>query len=230
MDVERNEKAEPVRKASAKRVGSLCENGSLVVGLTGGIATGKSTVAGMLADLGAEVISADDLVHRLLAEDASVRSDIVRKFGGSVLDKRGSIDRQALGRIVFENPEQRAVLEAIIHPLVLQTLKREVDAFRRKTCGVLVLEIPLLIEVGAFDLIDKVLVVTAEQETQICRLEKREAMSRDAALARIASQMPLSEKVRYGDWVVDTTGEYCATKEQIYKVWKDLEELLAHRA
>ncbi len=228
MDVSRNKKAEPVRKASAKRVGSSCENHTIVLGVTGGIASGKSTIAAMLADLGAEVISADEIVHRLLADDECVKSSIVSVFGDSVLDRDGSIDRHVLGEIVFGDARQRAMLEAIIHPKVLQTLRNEAEMFRHDGSGVLALEIPLLVEVGAFDLIDKVLVIIAEHETQISRLVKRDGITRESAMARVSSQMPLSEKVRYADWVVDTDGGLRTTKAQVYKVWTDLQELLAH--
>ena len=227
MDAEHREKSEPVRKVRTERTGSFCARKALVLGLTGGIATGKSTVASMLADLGARVISADAVVHELLKHGTPVWREVVAEFGEEIVDSNGEIDRAKLGRIVFGDPEKRGRLESIIHPRVLAYLSEQAEEFRKSGQGVLVIEIPLLAEVSAFDLVDKVLVVTAEQETQIGRLEKRSGISSEEALRRITSQMPLSKKVEYGDWVVSTDESLRSTKAQVYKVWKDIQEPLA---
>lgn len=227
MDAEHQEKSEPVRKVRSERTGSFCARKALVLGLTGGIATGKSTVASMLADLGARVISADTVVHELLEHGTPVWREVVAEFGEDIVDSSGEIDRGKLGRIVFSDPKKRQRLESIIHPSVIEYLRAQAEEFRNCGEGVLAMEIPLLVEVSAFDLVDKVLVVTAEQGTQIKRLEKRSGISSEEALRRITSQMPLSEKVQYGDWVVSTDTSLRSTKEQVYKVWKDIQKSLA---
>jgi dephospho-CoA kinase len=227
MDAEHHEESEPVRKVRTERTGSFCARKALVLGLTGGIATGKSTVASMFADLGARVISADRVVHDLLKHGTPVWHEVVAEFGEEIVDSAGEIDRGRLGGIVFSDPEKRLKLESIIHPRVLGYLRAQAEEFRKCGQGVLVLEIPLLVEVSAFDLVDKVLVVTAEQGTQIRRLEERSGISSEEALRRITSQMPLSKKVQYGDWVVSTDGSLCSTKAQVYKVWKDIQKPLA---
>ncbi len=227
MDAEHREKSEPVRKVRTERTGSFCAPKALVLGLTGGIATGKSTVASMLAELGAEVISADAVVHDLLRHNTEVRREIVVEFGEGILTPEGEIDRGKLGRIVFHDPQKRKLLESIIHPRVLSYLRKRAQEFRESGCGVLVLEIPLLVEVSAFDIVDKVLVVTAEQDTQIRRLEKRDGISREEALLRLSAQMPVSEKVQYGHWAVSTDGTLRSTKEQVYRVWMEIQKSLA---
>jgi len=222
MDDKCDNKGRPVERA-----GSFFARKTLVVGVTGGIATGKTTVARMFEDLGAKVISADDIVHRILEPGTEVWERVLREFGREVLKPDGNIDRSKLGEIVFRDPVKRSRLEAMTHPPVLDYLQKEADSFRRSGRGVLILEIPLLIEAGALRMVDKVLVVTAEQESQISRLEKRYGISRDEAMLRISSQLPLAEKVRYADWVISAEGTLDSTKKQVERVWSDVQKLLA---
>ena len=219
--------AEPVRKGKPERTGSFCARKALVLGLTGGIATGKTTVAGMLRDLGATLISADEIAHRMLEPGTPAWYAVVREFGDEILKDDRTIDRAKLGDLVFRNAEARARLEEIVHPPVLSYLSREAEGFRCGGAGVLVIEIPLLVETSSFSLVDKVLVVGAEQETQIRRLEKRSRISREEAIRRISSQRPLTEKVRHADWVVTTDGTLRSTKQQVSEVWHDIQKLLA---
>jgi len=214
-------KREPV-----EGTGSFFARKALVIGLTGGVATGKTTVARMFENLGAKVISADDAVHRLLEPNTEVWKRVREEFGEEVLTSDGNIDRVRLGDLVFRDSEKRARLESIIHPPVIEYLRREAEAFRAGE-GVLILEIPLLVEVGAYDLIDKVLVVTAEQVSQISRLKKRYGISRKEAILRITSQLPLAEKVKHADWVISTEGTLGSTKKQVERVWREVQKLLA---
>ena len=207
--------------------GSFFARESLVIGLTGGVATGKTTVARMFQDLGAKVISADELVHRMLEPGSEVWKRVRQEFGDAIVRADGSIDRAKLGELVFRDTGKRMRLEAIIHPPVLDSLQKEADLFRRCEKGVLILEIPLLIEAGALCMVDKVLVVTAEQESQISRLEKRYGMRRVEAIRRIASQLPLVEKVKYADWVISTEGTLDSTKKEVERVWCEVQKLLA---
>lgn len=222
MDDKCDNKSKPVGPT-----GSFFVRKTLVVGLTGGAATGKTTVAGMFQDLGAKVISADEVVHRMLERGSDVWRQVRQEFGEEVLTPDGNIDRVRLGDLVFREKGKRTRLEAIIHPPVIEYLQREAECFRESGQGVLILEIPLLIEVGALHLVDKVLVVTAEQESQISRLEKRYGIGREEAILRISSQLPLAEKVRHADWVISTEGTLDSTKKQVERVWYEAQKLLA---
>ena len=222
MDDKCDNKSKPVGPT-----GSFFVRKALVVGLTGGVATGKTTVAGMFQDLGARVISADEVVHRMLERGSDLWRQVRQEFGEEVLTPDGNIDRVRLGDLVFRDKGKRTTLEAIIHPPVIEYLQREAECFRESGQGVLILEIPLLIEAGALHLVDKVLVVTAEQESQISRLEKRYGIGREEAILRISSQLPLAEKVRHADWVVSTEGTLDSTKKQVERVWYEAQKLLA---
>lgn len=219
--------SKPVR-CEKERTGSFFARNSLVVGLTGGVATGKSTVASMLAELGAKVVNADDMVHDLLKPDTNTWSAVVDEFGKGIVRPDRTIDRAALGDIVFHDEERRRRLEEIVHPPVLKALEEAAQEFRRSGNGVLVLEIPLLVETSSLHVVDKVLVVTAEQETQINRLKKRYCISNEEAASRIAAQLPMRDKLRHADWVISTEGTMCDTKKQVEVVWYHIQKLLAH--
>jgi dephospho-CoA kinase len=181
----------------------------------------------MLADLGARLISADEIVHRMMEPGSDLERRIAAEFGKGVLTPEGGVDRQRLGEIVFSNREKRKRLEAIVHPPVLDCLREEIRRFRESGHGVLVVEVPLLVETSSVSMVDKVLVVTAEQETQIERLEKRYGMSRELALRRVESQLPLRDKVRCADWIVSTEGTLRGTKAQVVRVWDLMQKALA---
>jgi len=227
MGVENKDKGRPVRGNVSERAGSLYARKTLVMGLTGGPATGKTTVARMFEDLGAKVLSADDVVHHLMQPETDVWRAIVHEFGRTILNADGSMDRKKLAEVVFADPEKRRRLEAIIHPPVLEFLAKEAERFRGSGEGVLILEIPLLVETSSLALVDKVLVVTAEQETQIERLQKRYGIGRKEAVLRIGSQLPMSEKVKHADWVICTEGTLRGTKEQVNRVWGAIRKSLA---
>ncbi|MCL6518559.1 MAG: dephospho-CoA kinase [Armatimonadetes bacterium] len=229
MSEGQDKKVGPVCKEQTMRTGPFCGRKVLIVGLTGGAASGKSTVAKMLADLGARVISADDMVHGLLDNDPEVQKEIIQAFGKDILNEQGRIDRRKLGKIVFKDAEKRARLEKIIHPRVLAQIESEINNFRKQCEGVLVVEIPLLIETSSVRMVDKVLVISAEQETQIERLQKRYGISRREALQRITAQLPMAEKIKHADWVISTEDTFEKTKEQVNSVWHAMQELLAQQ-
>lgn len=170
-----------------------------VIGLTGGIATGKTSVALHLAKRGAEVIDADEVAHRLLEPGTSVHEKISREFPSAVRED-GTIDRKILGALVFENPSSRALLEAIVHPEVLREMKESIE--RSPGCWV-VLMVPLLFEAGMEGLADEVWVVKASPENQLERLMKRNGLSRREAELRIRAQWPLEKKIALADVVID---------------------------
>ena len=178
----------------------------ILVGLTGGVATGKSTVAKMFKECGAVVIDADELAHEVVKPGTPAWREIVAFFGKTVLNQDRSLNRQALGSIVFRNPKKRRQLERIIHPRVAREQARLTkQAARTDPTAVVIYDVPLLFEAGIDTRVDKTLVVTADRETQLARLKKRNGMSRVEAIRRIRSQMPLSKKVRLADIVIDGT-------------------------
>lgn len=184
----------------------LCSAAMILVGLTGGVATGKSTVAKMFKQCGAVVIDADELAHEVVKPGTPAWREIVAFFGKTVLNQDRSLNRQALGSIVFRNPKKRRQLERIIHPRVAREQARLTkQAARADPTAVVIYDVPLLFEAGIDTRVDKTLVVTADRETQLARLKKRNGLSRVEAIRRIRSQMPLSKKVHLADIVIDGT-------------------------
>jgi len=183
-----------------------------VMGLTGGIATGKSTVSQLLIDRGYEVIDADAVVHELQAAGSPILAKIAAEFGDSVLLGCGSLDRRALGQIIFNDTGARHKLEALMHPAVRAEFERRID---QSTSDVLFLDVPLLFEAG-FDVLTTVnLVISASQENQLQRLMERDGMTESQAQARIRSQMPMSEKVARGDVVIENDGDLDELEENV---------------
>jgi dephospho-CoA kinase len=178
----------------------------ILVGLTGGVATGKSTVAKMFKQCGATVINADLLARQVVEPGKPAWRAIVKLFGKTVLNQDRSLDRQALGRIIFRNPKQRRQLERIIHPRVAREQQRLVRRIaKRKPHAVVIYEVPLLFEAGVDKRVDTTIVVTVNRETQIARLKKRNGLSRAEAIRRIRSQMPLAKKIQRADHVLNGT-------------------------
>ena len=175
----------------------------ILVGLTGGIATGKSTVAQMFKRCGAVVIDADQLARDVVRPGKPAWRDIVSLFGKNVLNSNGSINRQALGAIVFGDRRKLRRLERIIHPRVAREQRRLTRHIAERTPrAVVVYEVPLLFESGAHKRVDKIIVVTADRGTQIARLKRRNGLSRQEALRRIDNQMALARKVSRADAVL----------------------------
>lgn len=200
----------------------------LLVGLTGGIATGKSTVAEMLRQLGCVVIDADQLARDVVAPGQPALAEVVCAFG-DVLAPDGTLDRKKLAAMVFADPARRRRLEAILHPAIrarfearLETLAR--DGFE----GIVVFDAPVIVESGGYQHLDRLVVVTADEATQRARLVARDG---DAAEGerRIASQMPLAEKVKLADYVIDNSGDRAATEARTREVYAALVEDLARR-
>ena len=191
-----------------------------LIGLTGNIATGKSTVAKMLEDLGATVIDADALVHELERKGTPVYDDIVAAFGPVILDPAGEIDRKTLGSIVFADPARLRTLESIVHPAVL------IESMQRITAAatpVIVYEAIKLIEAGRAEMCDAVWVVTARSEVQIQRLMRDRHMSEAEARQRVAAQPPQSEKVEHANVVIDNSGSLEETRRQVTAAFRAIE-------
>jgi dephospho-CoA kinase len=195
----------------------------LIVGLTGGIASGKSLVARVFNDLGATVIDADRIVHELLEPDQDAWREIIQHFGQDVQRADKTIDRRKLGAIVFSDREKRSWLNACLHPRVFSVYTTQVAHLRmRSPDALLFFDAALLIESGYHRNMDQLIVVYAEPEQQVERLIARDGFTREEALLRIASQMPLSEKRRFADHVVDNSGVREETEQQARELFGQL--------
>ena len=195
----------------------------LITGLTGGIASGKSFVTRLLRDHGAYTIDADRIVHDLLEPEQQAWKEVVEYFGKDILLQNNSIDRRALGEIVFTDATKREWLNHCLHPKVFNVYTAQVKYVRnRRPDTVIVLDAALLIETGYHRNMDKVIVVFAEQEQQVERLCSRDKFTREQAMRRIQSQMPLGEKRGFADFVIDNTG----TREHTEDQTRDLYQLL----
>jgi dephospho-CoA kinase len=194
----------------------------LVIGLTGGIASGKSTVSRMLKRLGAHIIDADAVVRELMTPGQPTHADIVRAFGAGVLDPDGTIDRRRLGRMVFADPSLLAQLNAITHPRVIQAIQARLGDLERQGQRVAVVDAPLLIEAGMTGMVDEVWVVAVDPATQVRRLMSRDHYSRREAVQRLRAQLPLEEKVKHATRVIDNTGSLARTRRQVRRIWQEL--------
>jgi dephospho-CoA kinase len=194
----------------------------LLVGLTGGIATGKSTVSETLRGLGAEVIDADQLARDVVAPGEPALAEIVREFG-DVRNADGSLDRKKLGAIVFNDTARRKRLEAITHPAIRERfVARVADLVARGYEGLVFFDAPVMIESGNYRNMDRLVVVFTDAATQRARLMARDGMAADEATARIATQMPVVDKAKLADYVIDNTGDRAATAARTREVFEAL--------
>lgn len=197
---------------------------ALTIGLTGGIASGKSTVANMLKAWNIPVVDADTIAREVvnIGEEAYVR--IVETFGEDVLQENREIDRAKLGALIFHDKEKRNQLNAIVHPAVRKKMLEQRDEILQKK-PVVVLDIPLLFESNLTHFVDKIIVVYVEEAIQLERLMKRNGFSQEEALARIRSQLPLSEKKAYADAVIDNNGTIDQTRQQLLTILNEWDVL-----
>jgi dephospho-CoA kinase len=190
----------------------------LRIALTGGIATGKSYCLQRLASHGAATIDADALAHEAVAPGTAALAAIAEKFGGGVLAADGTLDRPALGRLVFADPKARAALEAIVHPEVYRRI-REWLANQPPGIRVAVADIPLVFETGHQHHFDEVIVAACDREEQVRRVMARDDFSRADALARLAAQWPIEEKIKRADRVIWTDRGFTETDRQIGELY-----------
>jgi len=191
-----------------------------VIGLTGGIASGKSTVAGILEKLGAVIIDADLLAREVVAPGEPAFKAIVEAFGDGILNPDRTINREALSRLVFADPEARKRLESITHPAIGRRSENRLAEFRQRGVPVVFYVAPLLIEAGATSRVDEIWVVYLDGETQLRRLMDRDRSSREEALRKIAAQMPMAEKKKFGKVVIDNCGTLAETERQVREIWE----------
>lgn len=197
-----------------------------IIGLTGGIASGKTTVARLFEKLGAPVIDADQLAREVVEPGTEGLARIVDAFGAKVLNPDGSLNRAELGAVVFADPAARRILEGITHPAIRMLAEEKLQSLREAGTGTVFYVAPLLIEAGITSRVHEVWVVYLDRETQLERLMARDGLSREAALSRIASQMPMEEKKRLGRVVIDNRGSREELEAQVLRLW---EEEIAHR-
>jgi dephospho-CoA kinase len=198
----------------------------LRVGLTGGLASGKSFVGHALADLGCYLIEADKLGHEVMLPGGEAYDAIVREFGAGVLDPEGRISRRKLSGIVWTNPERLAKLSALVHPPVQEREeKRMAEIARADARAIVVVEAAILVETGRYKSFDRLIVVTCTVECQMERALERGSYNKEEILARLSRQLPLEEKLRVADYVIDTSGSKEATLEQVRKVYGALRSL-----
>lgn len=194
---------------------------SLVIGITGSIATGKSTVSKMIKELGYTVVDADIVARVVVEPGEEAYQKIVEHFGEEILLANGEIDRKKLGDLVFQNKEKRLLLNSIVHPAVRNKMNEEKELAFRRGEKVVFLDIPLLYESNLTYMVDKVLVVYVDQTTQLERLMNRNHLTKEEALARITSQLSIEQKRERADAVIDNRGTIEQTKTQLLSVLKD---------
>jgi dephospho-CoA kinase len=195
----------------------------LRVGLTGGIATGKSTVGAMFVELGCHLIESDHITHQLFEPGQAVHAAVVKQFGNRILAPDGTIDRRILGDIVFKDPQARAKLNGLVHPAIIQRQQewlQEMEA--QDPHGIAIVDAALMIEVGTYKNYDKVIVVTCSPEMQRERLRARSPLSEEEIESRIRSQMPAEEKIKYADFVIDNSGSIESTRVQVETAYQQL--------
>jgi dephospho-CoA kinase len=198
----------------------------LRVGLTGGYASGKSFVASELEARGCYVIRADLLGHAVLERGGAAYDAVVAAFGPEVLTEDGEIDRKRLASVVFEKPELLERLNRIVHPAVIAMEEEMFARFEEENPrGIGVLEAAILIEAGRDRMFDRMILTACDEETQIARGMKRDRLSREQVLARLARQLPLEEKLLHAHYVVNTNGDKQATARQVQAVFEDLKRL-----
>lgn len=193
---------------------------SRVIGLTGGIASGKSTVAGMLAAKGAWIVDADQLARRVVDSRSPALAEIASTFGPEMITADGSLDRTRLGQLVFSDESARGRLNAIVHPRVLELSQEEIRQAAEAGAGLIVYDVPLLFETDRQGEFEGTLLVWVDPLTQLLRLRERTGLEEPEALARIGSQLPLDRKRELATWVIDNSAGPEATRSAVEALWQ----------
>jgi len=195
----------------------------VVIGVTGGVGTGKSTVANIFKQLGAVVLDADAMAHQAMEPKRLAWRHIVKAFGEGILNEDQTVNRRQLASLVFQDEQRRKRLERIIHPRVLRLMKQQLHRLRRsRRVKAVVLDVPLLVEAGGQPIVDALVVVTAPPEVQRERLKKKYGWSDEETTARMDAQLELSAKVALADHVVDNADGVDTTRTQVKRIWNQL--------
>ena len=193
-----------------------------VIGITGSLGAGKSTVAAMFAERGAKVLNADKIARQLIAPKGACFQKVVGAFGKGIL-KAGRINRQEVAQRVFKNTNQLRKLERIIHPVVRKVIKMKIRQYKKRgRAVVVVIDVPLLFESKLNNDVDLSIVVKARRNTQIIRATKQLGITQADAARRIKAQMPLQKKIRLADMIIDNSGTLTSTKKQVNRIWEKL--------
>jgi len=202
----------------------------LIIGLTGGVASGKTAVSGVLKEEGAYIIDADQIARELVQPHQPAWNELVRTFGEEILQEDRSIDRKKLADRVFADPNQRKLLDQILHPLITEEMDRRTKEIGQKNPqAIVVIDAPLLIEVGYHRQVDKVMVVTSTQAQQVERLKGRDGISFEEALRILSSQMPIEEKVKLADFVIRNEGSLAEVRKRTKEVFRELKKIALQR-
>ena len=195
----------------------------LLIGLTGGIASGKTVASKMFVNLGAHLIDADVIAWNIVKPFTPAWKEIVSAFGRSILYEKKEINREVLGGIIFNNLEKRRQLEAITHPRIIDEENQQVIALREKyNSGIIIIDAALLIEAGRYDRMDKLVVVYTDRKTQLKRLMARDNLNKAEAQKRLDSQMSLDEKVKLADFVIDNSKSLGEVENQVADIYSSL--------
>ncbi|UTR05274.1 dephospho-CoA kinase [Alkalihalobacillus sp. LMS6] len=194
------------------------------IGLTGGIASGKSFVSTYLSEKGLPIIDADKIARQVVEPGTPALEQIVNQFGEKILQTDGHLDRKALGSIVFASEEKRNQLNRIVHPAVREKMLHDAAAYKEEGHDTIIFDIPLLVESHLFHLVDQVWIVYVDEETQLTRLMERDGSTREEALQRIRAQIPLDQKIQYGDQVIKNSGTKQETAQQIDQLLRELQQ------
>ena len=198
----------------------------LMVGLTGGIAGGKSTVAQLFKSEGAYIIDLDGISREVVEPGTTGWKEVVNVFGKEVLNDDQTLDRKKLGEIVFSDPTKRKLLEAILHPKIYEAQVRQVkDIAKRDGRAVVIIDIPLLIEVKRHGAFDRVVLVCVSPEIQLERLRERNGLSVEEASQRISSQMPIDSKINYAHYIINNEGPLEKVAERVKEVFRELKKV-----
>jgi dephospho-CoA kinase len=197
----------------------------LIAGLTGSIATGKSMVSAILKDLGAFIVDADITARQVVAPGMPAWDKIIRIFGKDILKETGEIDREHLGRLIFNDSAMRSILEEVVHPEVVHSMDEQISSINSGFPDALViLDVPLLIETGMYKGVSEVIVVYCPEDTQITRLMVRDNISREDALAKVRAQISIEEKRRYATLLIDNSTSRDNTRIQVENLYVRLRE------
>lgn len=192
------------------------------IAITGGIGAGKSTVCEMFRNLGARIIDADILAHQVYEPGTPLHQAIRERFGPEILTKTGKIDRVRLGKIVFRSPEEKRWLESQTHPAVRELIRKQIQAAKEQSDPLILVEAALHVETGYYREFDGLIVVHVAPEVQIQRVMVRNQIDRDEAEHLLANQMPVEEKKKYADWVIDNSGDLETTRKQVRELFDQL--------
>lgn len=193
----------------------------VIIGITGSIGTGKSTVARIFAGLGATIIDADKIAHNVIMPNGPVYKKVISLFGKSILTKDKRINRKKLGRIVFKDKKKLRLLNSLIHPEVIKRIR---SMIKKKSARkrFYVIDVPLLIESGMHKNVDRLIVVTASRKAQVSRCRQKFGMSTDEITKRMRSQIPLSRKKRLAHFIIDNNGSIASAKKQARIIWEEI--------